>query len=162
MEFTFINWVFLLRNCQIWSVFQSSFTSNSFRIRIHIRILLKVSDPTRSGSLSGSTTLLSTVPYPTQLQGGGGGLGQGGGVVAGSILIWSSVPPAARCWQCPTPPRCGGGGTWPRGSSAPFSSSHPAPAWQKGNAKRKNVKFLSNTWTLNEVSKKSLISISIC
>jgi hypothetical protein len=50
-KFIFFNWAFLFRNCQILSVFQKSLTSNSF----WIRILLKVSDPT--GSLSGSTTL---------------------------------------------------------------------------------------------------------
>ncbi len=32
-EFIFFIWEFLLRNCQILLVFQSSFTSNSFRIR---------------------------------------------------------------------------------------------------------------------------------
>jgi hypothetical protein len=52
----------LVRNCQILSVFQKSFTSNSSRIqscpdpecfsriRIQIQILLKVSNPTGSGS----------------------------------------------------------------------------------------------------------------
>ena len=32
-EFTFLNWINLLTNCQILSVFQTSFISNSFRIR---------------------------------------------------------------------------------------------------------------------------------
>ncbi len=32
-EFVFLNWAFLLRNCQIWSVFTVFFTSNSFQIR---------------------------------------------------------------------------------------------------------------------------------
>jgi hypothetical protein len=42
-------------NCPILPVFQSSFTSNSFRIRI--QILVKVSGPT----VSGCTTLLANI-----------------------------------------------------------------------------------------------------
>ncbi len=57
-EFIFYNWAFVLRNCPILSVFQSSllkihFRSGATRIRndyFRIRILLKVSDPTGSGS----------------------------------------------------------------------------------------------------------------
>jgi hypothetical protein len=52
------NWAFLLRNCQILSGFQSSFSSKSSRIRndfSRIPILLTVPDPNGSGS--GSTTV---------------------------------------------------------------------------------------------------------
>ncbi len=35
-EFIFLVWAFLIRNCQILSVFLSSFTSNSFLMRIRI------------------------------------------------------------------------------------------------------------------------------
>ncbi len=53
-ECRFLHWVFLLRNCQVLSVFWSSLTSNSFLIRNDflriLRILLIVSDPTGSRS----------------------------------------------------------------------------------------------------------------
>ncbi len=61
----FLNIAFLLRNCQILSVFQNSFLqihfgSGAARIRndfVRIWILLKVLDPTGSGFVSGSTAL---------------------------------------------------------------------------------------------------------
>jgi len=59
--FIFINWTFLLRNCQILPVCQS-FTSNSFRIQI----LRKVSTLTGSASGSTSAPILKFIFLPVQ------------------------------------------------------------------------------------------------
>jgi hypothetical protein len=40
-DFIFLNWAFLLRNCQILPFFKSSFTSNSFRIRLLLNLRVR-------------------------------------------------------------------------------------------------------------------------